>query len=84
VQELLRLIDDRLDDVGMRMAGGVDGNPGRAIEEQVPIDIFDHRAFAARHHERIAARVGRRDGLAVALDQRLGLGAGELRFDERS
>ena len=33
VQELLRLLDDRLHHVGMRVPGGVDGDAGGAVEE---------------------------------------------------
>ena len=83
VQELLRLIDDGGDDVGMRVAGRVDGDAGGAIEEQVAVDVLDDRAGAARHHERIAARVRRRHDLAVALDDGLGLGPGQRGLDQR-
>ena len=76
VQELLRLIDDGGDDVGMRVAGGVDGDAGGAVEEHVAVDVLDGGAVAARHDERIAARVRRRDDLAVALDDGLGFGPG--------
>ena len=68
VQELLRLVDDRLHDVGMRVAGGGHGNAGRAVEEDVAVHVLDDRALAARDDERIVARVRRRDDLRVALD----------------
>ena len=44
-RNLLRLIDDRLDDVGMRVAGRVDGDAGRAVEEEVAVDVLDDRAL---------------------------------------
>ena len=59
------------DDVGMGVAGRGDGDAGRAVEEDVAVDVLDERAFPARHHERVVARVGRRDDLRVALDERL-------------
>ena len=44
VQELLRLLGDRRDDVGMRVAGGVDGDAGGAVEEHVAVDVLDDGA----------------------------------------
>ena len=81
VDELLRLIGDRAHDVGMRDAGRVDRDAGGAIEEAVAVDVLDHRPFAAGDHERIVARVGGRDVLRVALDDRPGLRAGQRRPD---
>ena len=49
------------DDVGMRNAGGIDGDAGGAVEEPVAVDVLDHRPLAAGDDERIVARVGRRD-----------------------
>ena len=83
VQELLRLIDDGGDDGGMGVAGGVDGDAGGAIEEQVAVDVLDDGAGAAGHDEGIAARVGRRHDLAVALDDGFGFGAGQGGLDQR-
>ena len=48
-------------DVRMRVAGAVDGDAGGAVEKDVAVDVLDDGAFAARHDERIVARVGRRD-----------------------
>ena len=81
VQKPLRLLGDRPHDVGMGMAGGVDGNPGGAVEEHVAVDILHHRAFAALNDERITACVGWRDDDGVACDDRCGLGAGQSGFD---
>ena len=58
------------------MAGRVDGDAGGAVEKDVAVDVLDGGALAARHHERIVARVGRRDDLAVALDEALAFGPG--------
>ena len=44
VQELLRLLGDGADDVGVRVAGGVDGDAGRAVEEDVAVHVLDHGA----------------------------------------
>ncbi len=79
VQELLRLLDDGGDDVGMRVSGRVDGDAGGAVEELVAVDVLDDGAFTAGHHQRIAAGVGRRHRLGVAGDDRLGVRAGQGR-----
>ena len=71
MQELLRLIDDRGDDVGMRMTGGIDGDAGGAVEKDVAVDVLDGAPTAARHDERIRARIRRRHDRGVAIDQRL-------------
>ena len=55
VQELLRLIDDGVDDIRMRVPGGGDGDPGSAVEKQVAVDVFDGCALTARDDERIVA-----------------------------
>ena len=75
VDELLRLLGDRLDDIRVRHAGRVDRDAGGAIEEAIAVDVLDDRPFASRNDERIVARVGRRDELRVLVDDRLGLGA---------
>ena len=61
VQELACLLDDRRDDVGMRVAGGGHGDARRAIEEDVAVDVLDERAFAPGDDQRVVARVRRRD-----------------------
>src|SRR5215203_952817 len=84
VQELLRLIDDGRDDVGMGMAGGVHRDAGGAIEEEVPVDVFNHGASAARHDKGIAPRVRRGHYFAVSFNDRSGLrpweGCNDRRF----
>ena len=71
VQELLRLLDDGRDDVRVGMAGRRHRDASGAVEEHVAVDILDERAFPARYHERVVARVGGRDDLRVTLDERL-------------
>src|SRR5688500_5433692 len=83
VQEFLRLIDDGGDDLGMRVAGGIDGNAGGAVEKAVAVDILDDRAGAARHDEWIAARIGRRDDFAVTFDDGFGFGTRKGGLDRR-
>ena len=61
VQELLGLVDDGRHDVGMGMPGRVDRDARGAVEEPVAVDVLDDGTRATRHHERIRARVGRRD-----------------------
>ena len=53
------------------MAGGHHRDSGVEIEKTVAIHIFDDGALSLTHHQRIIARVGRREHLAVALHQRL-------------
>ena len=57
VDELLRLLGNGLDDFRVADAGRIDGYAGGAIEEAIAVDVFDHRAFAARDDERIVPRV---------------------------
>ena len=84
VQKLLRLIGDRLHDRRMGVAGGAHRNAGRAVEEDVAVDVLDHRGRSALHHERVAPRVRGRYGEGVALDERLGLWTGERGLDMRT
>ena len=77
MQVALRLIDDGLHNFGMRVAGGIDGDPGGTVQEVVAVDVHDHCAFSTSHYERIVARVRRRHRFLVARDQRRGLRAGQ-------
>ena len=83
VDQALGLLFDGLHHLGVAMAGGGDGDPGIEVEKSVPIDIFDHRAFPARGHQRITTRVGRRKNLAVARDQLGGAWARQRRQNMR-
>ena len=81
VEESPGLIGDRLHDVRMRVAGGVDGDAGRAIEKEVAVHVLHRRSRRAIDDERVAARVGRRDDPGVAFDERLGFGPGQRGSD---
>ena len=83
VDELLRLLGDGLDDLGVADAGRVDGDAGRAVEKAIAVDVLDDRALAAGDDERIVARVGRRHEFLVAFDDRPGLRARKRRVDFR-
>ena len=83
VDELRRLIGNGLDDVGVRDAGGIDRDAGRAVEKDVAVDVLDDGAFAAGDDERIVARVGRRHEFRVLLDDRPGLRARRRSLDVR-
>ena len=69
---------DSGDDFGMAMAGRDDGDAGGEIEEGVAVNIFHGGAAADFRDERVVAGVGRRDYVMVALDEFLGLGAGQF------
>ena len=81
VQEALGLIDDGLHDLGMRVTGRVDGDPGGAVEEPVAVHVLDDGALAAGHDERIATRVRRGHILRVTLDEATRVGPGERGAD---
>ena len=83
VQELRGRLLHRGDDLRMRVAGRADRDAGREIEEPVAIHVPGLGAAAMRHHERIIARVRRRDDPGVALDHRAGLRPGQLGLDVR-
>src|SRR5262245_2224613 len=68
----------------MRVAGRIHGDTRGAIEEAIAVHVFDDRARAAGHDQRIAARIRRRDEPLVALDEGRSLRAGQWRLDVRS
>jgi hypothetical protein len=80
VDELPSLIDDRRDHLGVRHAGRIHRDAGRAVEKPVAVDVLHHGPFAAGDHERIVAGVRRRHELPIAVDDRLRLGARERRL----
>ena len=81
VQEPAGLLRDGLDDVGVGVAGGVDRDARRAVEEHVAVHVLDHRPGAALDDQRVAARVRRRDDRAIALDNRPGARTGQRSLD---
>ena len=83
VDELAGLLRDGADDVGVGVAGGVDGDAGGAVQKEIAVHILDRRPPRALDDERVATRIGRRYGTAVALDERSGLGTRERGFDFR-
>ena len=78
VQELAGGLAHGADDLGMSMARGADGDAGGEIKKAVAVDVPDLDAAPMRHHERIVARVGRRDHLGVAGDHGPRLGPGKF------
>ena len=81
--ELGRLALDRGDDVGVAVAGRVDGDAGGEVEEHVAVDVLDRAAEAAHGDDRVGPREARARPRVVELDVRPGLGAGELGDDVR-
>ena len=65
------------------MAGRVDGDAGREVEEEVAVDVLDRQALAADRDDRVGARQARRRPRLVERDVGAGLGARELRDDVR-
>src|SRR5258708_18282450 len=59
----------------MAMAGRGHGDASGKIEEFIAIHIFDHNAAAALGHQRVRARVGRRNVLLIARENPLGVRA---------
>ena len=74
---------DRRNHLRMAMAGGDHRDSGIEVEKPVAIHVFDDGALSAAHHQRIVARIGRREHLAVALHQRFGARAGQRSQDLR-
>ena len=77
VDEFGGLVLDGLDDFGVTVAGGVDGDAGGEVEELVAVDVFDADAAAGFGDQRIAAGVAGGDEAVVVGDDLLGEGAGE-------
>ena len=69
------LLLDGGDHIGMAMAGGSHGDAGGEIEELVAVDVFDDDAASALGHQRVGARVGRRQVFVIACDDAFGIGA---------
>ena len=84
VQEALRLVDDRLHDLGMRVPGRVDGDAGGAVEEAVAVHVLDDGALSAGHDERDsrACRTATRTR-SSRVDERRGLRTGQRCLDDR-
>ena len=61
VNQLGGLLLNRVDHPRMAMPRGDDGDARGKIQKHVAVHVLDHRAAAALRHQRIAARVGRRN-----------------------
>jgi hypothetical protein len=81
MQELLGGLLYYRHDLRMGVAGRTDRDAGGEVEETVAVDVPGLGAAAMRHHERIVARIRRRDHLGIARDHGLRLGAGEIGLD---
>ena len=57
VQQLVALVGDGGDDLGMAMARRGDGDAGREVEEEVAVHVLDDRAAAALDDQGINPRV---------------------------
>ena len=68
VDQARGLLLDGLHHARMAMAGRDHRDSGVEIEKTIAVHILHHGAFAALRHQRIAARIGRRNGAVVALD----------------
>ncbi len=83
MQQPSGLLFNSLDNFGMAMAGGVDGNAGRKIKKQVAIDIMDPETVSFFGNEWIGPRVRRRNKSFVQFNQLLGPGPGQRCFNFR-
>ena len=81
VDQLGGLILDGLDDFGVAVAGGGDGDAGGEVEELVAVDVGDADAATGFGDQGIAAGVAGRDETIIGLDDFLGVGARERGLD---
>ena len=71
VDQLGRLLLDGCDDARVAVPRGDHGDARGEIQKHVAVDVLDHRAAARFRHQGIAARIGRRNGRVVALNNLL-------------
>ena len=64
----------------MAMTGSNNGDARGKIEEAVAVHVFHRSTTPALRHQRIIARVGRRENLMVLLDELLRLGPRQRRY----
>jgi hypothetical protein len=83
VKQLGRLLLDRRDDLRVGVAGRVDRDTGREVEEQVAVDVLDRQAITADGHDRVGAGQARRRPGFVEGDVGASLRAGDLGDDVR-
>ena len=72
------------DNARMAMPRGDDGDARGKIQEHIAVHVLDHRAAAGFRHQRIAARVGRRNELRVPRDHCLRIRTGKRRHQDRA
>ena len=80
---MVRGILDGLHHRGVAVAGAANRDARREIQEAVAVDVPDLRALAVRHHERIVARIGRRDHQRIARQQLARFGSRQIGLDVR-
>ena len=81
VDQVGGLLLDRTHDGGMRVAGRGNGNAGREIEEQIPVDVLDRQPLAPDRDDGVRPRQARRRPPLVERDVGPGLGTGDLGDD---
>src|SRR5262249_15637367 len=77
----LGLRADGVDDRRMRVADVEDREPGREVDQAVPIDVFDDRAFGCARENRCRVPDPARDCLPPAIEQGARRRAGYLRHE---
>ena len=83
VEQVRGLVLDRLDDVRVAVARGVDGDAGGEVEEDVAVDVLERAAQAAHGDDRVRPRQAGARPCVVELDVGPRLGARELGHDVR-
>ena len=81
VEQVTGLAPDRADDVLVAVAGRVDRDAGREVEEEVAVDVLHHEAVAAHGHDGVGTRQAGRSDALVEGDVRAGLGTRQLGHD---
>ena len=76
-RKLLGRFLNRGDHGRMRVPGGAHRDARREVDEAIAVHIPDFGAAPVAHDEFVVAHVARRDDLAVALDERARLRAGQ-------
>ena len=77
------LLLDGFDDARVAVTGGNDGNARGKIQKLVAVHVFHDRAAPGFGHQRIPARVRRRNELRVFRDDCLRVGTRERRYQDR-
>src|SRR6188508_1322649 len=83
MDQLGSLLLDRGDHLRVAVAGRVDRDAGREVEEEIAVDILDREALPADRHDRIGARQARRCPRLIERHMGPRLRARQLRDDIR-